>query len=143
MKTDFLKPTEIQRKSFLVDADGKILGHLAQAIAKTLRGKDNPFFTPHLDCGDRVVVINAEKIVVTGNKLKQKTYTSYSGYPSGLKKTTLEELLKKKPEEVILHAVRGMLPHTPLGRKAFRKLRVYQGSQYPKSMQKALQPLPL
>ena len=142
MKTPFLKPTEIRRKSFLVDADGKILGRLAQAVAKVLRGKDNPFFTPHLDCGNRVVVINAEKIVVSGNKLKQKNYTSFSGYPDGLKRITLEEMLKRKPEEVVRHAVKGMLPHTPLGAKAFKKLRVYRGSQFPHPKQE-LQPLSL
>ena len=143
MKTAFLKPSEIQRRSFLVDAQGKILGRLAQAVAKILRGKDNPFYTPHLDCGNRVIVINAAKIVVTGKKLKQKTYTRYSGYPSGLKRFTLEEFSKKKPEEVILHAVRGMLPHTPLGDKCFRKLRVYRGVEYPKSRQKEAQVLSL
>ena len=126
-----------------MDADGKVLGHLAQAVAKILRGKDNPFYTPHLDCGHRIVVINAGKIVVTGKKLKQKTYTRYSGYPSGLKRFTLEEFLKKKPEEVFRHAVKGMLPHTPLGDKCFRKLRVYRGPEYPKSRQKELQVLSL
>ena len=143
MKTEFLNPTKIQRKSFVVDAQGKVLGHLAQAVAKVLRGKDNPFFTPHLDCGNRVIIFNAEKIIVTGRKLKQKTYTRYSGYPGGLRKFTLETFLKEKPEEVVLHAVRGMLPRTPLGEKCFKKLRVYRGSDYPKSMQKGIQVLSL
>lgn len=143
MKTAFLNPTQIKRKSFVVDAQGKVLGHVAQAVAQVLRGKDNPFFTPHLDCGNRVVIINAEKIVVTGRKLRQKTYTRFSGYPGGLKRFTLEHLLKQKPEEVVLHAVRGMLPRTPLGEKCFKKLRVYRGAEVPKSMQKGIEALTL
>ena len=143
VKTEFLNPTQIKRKNFVVDAQGKVLGHLAQAVAKILRGKDNPFFTPHLDCGNRVIIINAQKIVVTGRKLKQKTYTRYSGYPGGLKKFTLEAFLKQKPEEVVGHAVRGMLPRTPLGEKCFKKLRVYRGAEYPNSLQKEIQVLSL
>jgi len=126
--TDVQVPQEIVRKSHLVDAEGKILGRLAQEVAKLLRGKGKVAFSYHQDVGDRVVVVNAEKIKVTGRKLKTKVYTHYSGYPGGLKKVTLEELLKRRPEEVVHHAIRGMLPKTPLGRKILGKLRVYRGT---------------
>ncbi len=118
---------EVIRKKYLIDAEGKVLGRLCTEIAKILRGKGKVAFAYHRDLGDHVVVVNAEKIQVTGRKLKQKSYTRYSGYPGGLKKRRLEELLKIHPTEVIRHAVKGMLPKTPLGRKIFGKLRVYIG----------------
>ena len=129
--TDLDIVEKVTRKSYVVDANGKILGRLAQEVAKTLRGKGKPFFSYHRDFGDYVVIYNAEKIKVTGRKLKEKTYTSYSGYPGGLKKITLEKLLQEQPEKVIQHAVQGMLPKTPLGRKLYGKLKVYKGDKLP------------
>jgi len=122
---------KVTRKRYLVNAEGKILGRLAQEIAKLLRGKEKVPFSYHQDFGDSVVVYNAEKIRVTGDKRKTKVYTRYSGYPGGLRKTTLEELLKKQPEKVIQHAVHGMLPKSSLGKKIFKKLRVYRGEKLP------------
>lgn len=129
--TKLLIPEQVARKQYLVDANGKILGRLAQEVAKTLRGKGKPFFSYHRDIGDQVVVFNAEKIRVTGKKQEVMSFTRYSGYPGGLKKITLEKLLKERPEQVIQHAVRGMLPKSPLGRKLFRKLKVYKGETLP------------
>lgn len=136
MKTYMAKPEGLARKWYLIDAEGKVLGRLASPIAKILRGKHRPTFTPHLDTGDGVIVINAEKIVVTGKKMKQKRYTRYSGYPSGLKEMRLEDLMKKKPTEVLIHAVRGMLPHNRLGRAMIKKLKVYAGADHPHQAQK-------
>ena len=128
LKTFNLKKEEIQRKWYLVDADGKNLGRLSTAIAVILRGKNKPTFTPHLDCGDYVIVINAEKIKVTGNnKLEQKKYYRHSGYVGNLKTTSLGEMLKKSPEFVIKNSVKGMLPHNTLGTKVLKKLKVYRG----------------
>lgn len=124
-KTFVAKPNEIKRKWYLVDAKGKILGRLATGIARILRGKHKAIFTPHVDCGDFVVVINAKEIMVSGRKMKQKVYKRYSGYPGGLRQTPLEELLKKKPEEALRHAIKGMLPKGPLGRDTFKKLKIY------------------
>ena len=130
MKTFQLKQKDIHQKWYLLDAKGEILGKLATQAAKLLRGKHKAEFTTHLDCGDGVVVINARDIIVTGRKLKQKTYTSYSGYPGGLKVKKLEVLMKQNPAKVIEHAIRGMLPHNKLGRKMVKKLRVYAGEHH-------------
>ncbi len=131
MKTYMAKSKEVTRKWYLVDAEGKVLGRLATRIAMILRGKTKAIYTPHVDTGDHVIVINASKVAVTGRKLKQKLYRSYSGYPGGLKEKNLETMLKKKPEEVIIRAVKGMLPHNKLGRKMLRKLKVYRGASHP------------
>jgi len=131
MKTYMAKSKEVTRKWYLVDAEGKVLGRLATRIAVILRGKTKAIYTPHVDTGDQVIVINASKVAVTGRKLKQKLYRTYSGYPGGLKEKNLETMLKKKPEEVIIRAVKGMLPHNKLGRKMLRKLKVYKGASHP------------
>jgi large subunit ribosomal protein L13 len=130
-RTFQLKPAEVTRKWHLIDAQDQVLGRLATRVASILRGKHKPTFTPHVDCGDPVVVINAEKIRVTGTKLKTKIYTRYSGYPSGLKKEPLQRFLARKPTEVIRHAVVGMLPNGSLGRQAARRLRIYSGAEHP------------
>jgi large subunit ribosomal protein L13 len=136
IKTFNLKKEEIKRKWFLVDAEGKNLGRLCTGIAKILRGKNKPTFTPHLDCGDFVVVVNADKIKVTGNKLAGKKYYRHSGYIGNLKSTSLEEMMKKSPDAVIREAVGGMLPHNILGRKMLKKLKIYRGSKNPHKSQK-------
>ncbi len=135
MKTYTAKPKDIKREWFLVDAEGKTLGRLATKIAEILRGKHKPIYTPHLDCGDYVVVINADKIRVTGRKLDQKIYYRHSGYPGGLKSITLRDQLQKHPERVLEAAVRGMLPKNRLGRKMFKKLKVYAGDSHPHQAQ--------
>jgi len=124
------KPQEIQRKWYVLDAAGKPLGRLATEAARILRGKHKPIYTPHIDTGDHVIVINAEKVVLTGNKLKQKEYIRHSGYPGGLKRTRYEKLLQEKPELVVEKAIKGMLPHNRLGRAMARKLRVYRGPDH-------------
>ena len=129
-KTYIANSKEIKRKWYLIDAKDKILGRIATGAARILRGKHKTIFTPHLDCGDYVVIINAKDIKVTGRKIKQKVYKHYSGYPSGLKQTPLEELLKNKPTEPLKHAIKGMLPKGPLGRDIFKKLKVYAGSEH-------------
>jgi large subunit ribosomal protein L13 len=135
-KTFNLKREEIKRKWYVVDAKDKILGRLATEIAKKLRGKDKPTFTPHVDCGDFIIIINAEKIKVKGgNKLEDKKYYRHSGYVGNLKETSLEEMLKKNPEFVIKNAVRGMIPHNTLGRIVLRKLKVYSGPDHPHKAQ--------
>ena len=136
MKTYIPKPSEIGRKWYLVNAEGKILGRLSSRIAQILSGKDKPIYTPHLDVGDFVVVINAEKVKVTGNKEEKKIYYRHSGYPGGLKERTYQELLDKKPQDIIRKAVRGMLPKSKLGRQMFQKLKVYAGPQHPHQAQK-------
>ncbi len=136
MKTYNLKKDEIDKKWWLVDAQGKTLGRLASEIAILLRGKKKPLFTPFLDCGDYVIVINAEKINITGKKLEDKKYYSHSLYPRGLKVKTLKELLEKKPEEVIRRAVWGMVPKGKLGRALYKKLKVYKGSDHPHQAQR-------
>lgn len=130
------KPHEVERKWYLVDATDKTLGRLSSKIASVLRGKHKPIFTPHVDCGDYVVVINAEKVKVTGKKLEDKEYKRHSGYPSGLKTVTLEKMLEEKPENVMVHAVKGMLPKGKLGRQMLKKLRVYKGAEHGHSAQK-------
>lgn len=130
------KPHEVERKWYLVDATDKTLGRLSSKIASMLRGKHKPIFTPHVDCGDYVVVINAEKVKVTGKKLEDKEYKRHSGYPGGLKTVTLEKMLEEKPEDVMIHAVKGMLPKGKLGRQMLKKLRVYKGAEHDHSAQK-------
>lgn len=135
MKTYSAKAEDIERKWFVVDANGKTLGRMATRIATVLRGKHKPIFTPHVDCGDYVVVINAEKIHVTGNRLDDKMYYNYSGYPGGLKARSLREMLATKPEEVISEAVRRMLPKSSLGRHMLKKLKIYAGPEHPHQAQ--------
>jgi len=140
MKTFSAKNEEVERSWYLVDATGQTLGRLATEIASRLRGKHKPIYTPHVDTGDYIVVINAEKIRVTGNKLKDKMYHRYTGYIGNLKSIPLEKLLKEKPERAIQFAVKGMLPRNSLGRKMFSKLKVFAGSEHE---HKAQQPIPL
>ena len=140
MRTYAVKASEIERRWYLVDAQGKTLGRLASEIAKILRGKHKPTFTPHLDTGDYVVVVNAEKIHVTGNRLDEKRYYRYSGYPGGLKSVPLREVLEKHPTRAIRYAVKGMLPKNRLGRAMIKKLKVYAGNEHPHEAQ---QPVPL
>lgn len=128
--TPMAKHTEVPRRWHLIDAQDQILGRLAVQVAHLLRGKHKPIFTPHVDCGDGVIVINAAKVRVTGNKLKTKVYQRFSGYPGGLKKETLERLLIRRPTEAVHRAVVGMLPKNPLGRQVARKLRVYAGAEH-------------
>ncbi|NIA11116.1 MAG: 50S ribosomal protein L13 [Nitrospiraceae bacterium] len=135
-KTTMMKAEEAERNWVLIDADGKILGKVAVEIASILRGKKKPVYTPHMDAGDFVVVVNAEKVALTGNKWSQKTYYHHSGYPGGIKEITAEKLLEKKPEEIIRKAVWGMLPKNRLGRKLIKKLKVYAGSEHPHEAQK-------
>ena len=136
MKTYSAKKEDVVRKWVLVDADGKILGRLASEVASLLRGKHKPIFTPHVDTGDHVVVVNAEKIRLTGRKLVQKVYYHYTGYPGGLRSTTAGKLLSEKPERIIQKAVRGMLPKNKLGHAMLKKLKVYRGPQHPHQAQK-------
>ena len=136
MKTFMASPATIDRKWYVVDATDMTLGRLASEVAKVLRGKNKPIFTPHIDCGDNVFVINAEKIKVTGKKMDQKVYYHHSDYVGGLKEATLREKLAKKPEQVIELAVKGMLPKGPLGRQMFTKLHVYAGPEHKHEAQK-------
>ena len=136
MKIFMASPATIDRKWYVVDATGMTLGRLASEVAKVLRGKNKPIFTPHIDTGDYVIVINAEKIAVTGKKLDQKIYYRHSDYVGGLKQATLREKLANKPEEVIELAVKGMLPKGPLGRQMFKKLFVYAGPEHKHAAQK-------
>ncbi len=136
MKTFMASPATIDRKWYVVDADGKTLGRLASEVAKVLRGKNKPIFTPHMDTGDYVIVVNAEKVKVTGRKLDQKIYYHHSDYVGGMKEVTLKEKLAKKPEEVVELAVKGMLPKGPLGRQMYRKLFVYAGPDHKHAAQK-------
>jgi large subunit ribosomal protein L13 len=139
-KTYMAKPGEVAREWHVVDAEGQTLGRLATRVAHILRGKHKPQYTPHVDVGDFVIVVNASKVEVTGRKMDQKRYYRASGYPGGLKSETLREKMAKDPEAVIKHAVRGMLPHNPLGRKMFKKLKVYAGPEHPHQAQ---QPKPI
>ena len=135
MKSYIAKPAEVERKWYVIDAEDKTLGKIASEVASILRGKKKPIYTPHEDTGDYVIVINAEKVRVTGKKEEQKIYKSHSGYPGGLKETTLRELRAKKPEEIIRHAVKGMMPKGKLGRQMFKKLKVYAGPEHPHTAQ--------
>ena len=130
-KTYLEKPADVKRKWFLVDADGKTLGRLAAKVATLLRGKHKPTFTPHVDTGDHVVIVNAEKIRLTGNKMEDKTYSYHTGYPGGLKTLTAEHIHKKDPTKLLTRAIEGMLPKNPLGNQIAKKLRVYAGSTHP------------
>jgi len=136
MKTYMANPTKIERKWYVVDAAGCTLGRLSSEVAKVLRGKNKPEYTPHVDTGDYVIVINAEKVVVTGKKLDQKLYYHHSDYVGGMKETTLKEMMNKKPEQVIELAVKGMLPKGPLGREMYKKLHVYAGAEHAHAAQK-------
>ena len=140
MRTYTAKPGEVERRWYVVDADGQTLGRLATRIADTLRGKGKAQYTPHVDTGDFVVVVNAEKVRVTGNKLDQKRYYRHSGYPGGLRSRTLREQLERRPTEVIRKAVKGMLPKNRLARRQLTKLKVYAGPDHPHEAQ-APQPL--
>jgi large subunit ribosomal protein L13 len=142
MKTVTAKPGDVQHDWYVVDADGQTLGRLATRIADTLRGKGKPIYTPHVDTGDFVVVVNAEKIGVTGQKLAQKRYYRHSGYPGGLRSRTLAEQLERRPTEVIRQAVKGMLPRNRLARRQITKLKIYAGPKHPHEAQNP-QPLPL
>ncbi|MBD3156809.1 50S ribosomal protein L13 [Candidatus Peregrinibacteria bacterium] len=140
MKTYSPKKQDIERTWYIVDASGKRLGRLATEIAVKLRGKDKPQFAPHIDCGDYVIVINAKDIAVTGNKMEDKQYYRHSGYPGGLRKKPLKQLLEENPEEVIIKAVRGMIPRNKLRKEVMMKLKVFAGSEHPHEAQKP-QPL--
>ena len=130
MKTYTAKPAEVRREWFVIDATDKVLGRLASEIARRLRGKHKPEFTPHVDTGDHIVVINAEKIKVTGNKANAKTYWRHSGFPGGIKSETFKELVNDHPERIIETAVKGMLPKNPLGRQMIKKLHIYAGAEH-------------
>jgi large subunit ribosomal protein L13 len=140
MKTYQAKKEEVDHHWYLVNAEGKVLGRLAAGVARVLRGKHKPTYTPHVDTGDFIVVVNAGKVSLTGRKLKNKTYYRYTGYPGGIKETSAEKLLTKKPAEMIRMAVRGMLPKNSLGRQMLRKLKVYAGPNHPHQAQN---PVPL
>ncbi len=130
MSTFMAKANEVERKWYIIDAEGKPLGRVAAQVAKILRGKHKPVFTPHVDTGDHVIVVNVDKVVLTGKKLDQKFYRHHSGHPGGLKEIKYKDLLEKKPEKAMMVAVKGMLPHNSLGRKALKKLRVYKGTEH-------------
>ena len=136
MKSFMANPSTVERKWYVVDAEGKTLGRLASEVAKVLRGKNKPIYTPHVDTGDYVIVVNAEKVNTTGKKLDQKIYYHHSEYVGGMKETTLKEVMIKKPEYVITHAVKGMLPKGPLGRAMLKKLHVYAGPEHKHAAQK-------
>ena len=136
MSSYIAKPSEIERKWYVLDAEGKTLGRLASEAASILRGKKKPTYTPFLDTGDYVIVINAERIHVTGKKRKEKIYKHHTGYPGGLREITFEKLQEKKPDEIIRHAVKGMLPKGPLGRQMYKKLKVYAGPEHKHEAQK-------
>jgi len=136
MKTYHAKKEEIERGWFVVNAEGKVLGRLASQVARVLRGKHKPTFSPHVDTGDFVVVVNARKVTLTGRKLKDKKYYHHTGYPGGIREARAEKVLARKPAEMIRTAVKGMLPKTSLGRQMIRKLKVYAGSNHPHEAQK-------
>ena len=142
MKSFMARPLEVERRWYVVDAEGKTLGRLSTEIARVLRGKHKAQYTPHVDVGDFVVVVNAEKVAVTGNKRQEKRYYRHSGYPGGIRSRTLQEMLDRRPEEVIRLAVKGMLPRNRLGRAQLRKLKIYAGPEHPHEAQ-APQPLTL
>ena len=139
MKTFSAKPQSVQRDWYIVDATDKTLGRLATEIARRLRGKHKPEFTPHVDTGDHIVVINAVKVQVTGNKAKAKTYYRHTGYPGGLRSMTFDKMLDHAPERIIESAVKGMLPKGPLGRAMYSKLKVYAGAEHPHAAQQPLE----
>lgn len=135
MRSYIAKPADVERKWYVIDAEGKTLGKLAVEAAMILRGKKKPTYTPHVDTGDYVIVVNAEKVCVTGKKESDKIYKHHSGYPGGLKETPLKELRAKQPEEIIRHAVKGMMPKGKLGRQMYKKLKVYAGPEHPHAAQ--------
>jgi large subunit ribosomal protein L13 len=135
MKSYMARPREVERNWYLIDAEGQTLGRLATEIARLLCGKNKPKYTPHVDTGDFVVVVNAEKVVVTGRKAEQKVYYRHTGYPGGLRETSYEVMLRRKPTEVLRKAVRGMMPKTRLGRQQLRKLKIYAGPEHPHEAQ--------
>jgi large subunit ribosomal protein L13 len=135
MKSYMARPLEVERKWFVVDAEGEHLGRLAAEIAKILRGKNKVQYTPHVDVGDFVVVVNAERVVVTGKKAEQRVYRRHSGYPGGMKETSYEQMLTRKPTEILRKAVYGMMPKTRLARQQFRKLKIYAGPEHPHTAQ--------
>ncbi len=137
MKTTYLaKPGEVERKWYVIDAKGQALGRLASQVAKILRGKHKPQFTPNVDTGDFVIIVNASQVKLTGHKAQQKMYVTHSQYPGGLRETPYEKMLATKPERIVEHAVKGMLPHSNLGRLMGKKLKVYRGSEHPHAAQK-------
>ena len=136
MKTFVYKGEYKDRKWFLVDANGKVLGRMASRIASILRGKHKPIYSPHLDLGDNIIVVNAERVRLTGKKAKKKLYYHHTGYPGSLKSASFEKLIREKPEWVVYHAVWGMLPHNKLGRKMVKKLKIYRRSEHPHTAQK-------
>jgi large subunit ribosomal protein L13 len=135
MKSYMARPLEVERKWYVVDAEGKHLGRLATEIVRVLRGKNKPQYTPHVDVGDFVVVVNADRVAVTGRKAEQRVYRQHSGYPGGMKETSYEQMLARKPTEVLRKAVYGMMPKTRLARKQFKKLKIYAGPEHPHSAQ--------
>ncbi len=135
MKTIFAKNTDVVKKWHVIDADGIVVGRLASRVAVILRGKNKPIYTPHADTGDFVIIVNADKVRFTGNKLEKKEYYHHSGYPGGIKKKTAKEIMKSSPERIILSAVRGMLPKNKLGRQQLRKLKIYSGAEHPHKAQ--------
>ena len=140
MKTYTPKPSDIEQKWYVIDANGQVLGRLACKVADILRGKNKPIWAPHMDCGDFVVIINADKVKLTGRKMEQRKYTHFTGYPGGLRQTPIARMMEKKPEFVVRHAVRGMLPSNTLGRHMLRKLKVYASPEHPHAAQ---QPEPI
>lgn len=136
MKTYMAKPAEVEHKWYVIDASGQTLGRISSEVASILRGKHKPTYTPHVDTGDFVIIINAEQVKLTGDKLNQKMYRYHTGYPGGLKEMDYRTLLQKKPEKAIETAVKGMLPHNRLGNKMYKKLKVYRGSEHPHQAQK-------
>jgi len=136
MKSFIAKPHEVERKWYVIDAENKTLGRLASEVAAILRGKKKPTYTPHVDCGDYVIVINAEKVAVTGKKRKEKIYKRHTGYPGGLREMTFEQLMEKHPTEIVRHAVKGMMPNGKLGRQMYKKLKVYAGPEHGHDAQK-------
>ncbi len=136
MKSYMARPLEVERNWYVVDAEGKTLGRLASEIARVLRGKNKPQYTPHVDTGDFVVVVNAEKVSVTGRKAEQKLYRRHTGYPGGLRETSYERMMERKPTEVLRKAVYGMMPKTRLGRQQFKKLKIYAGPDHPHEAQR-------
>jgi large subunit ribosomal protein L13 len=135
MKSYMARPLEVERKWYVVDAEGQTLGRLATEIATILRGKNKPQYTPHVDTGDFVVVVNAEKVAVTGKKAEQKVYRRHSGYPGGLKETSYEQLMERRPTEILRRAVKGMMPKNRLARQQLRKLKIYAGPEHPHAAQ--------
>jgi large subunit ribosomal protein L13 len=135
MKSYMARPLEVERKWYVVDAEGQTLGRLATEIATFLRGKNKPQYTPHVDTGDFVVVVNAEKVVVTGRKAEQKVYRRHSGYPGGLKETSYEQMMERRPTEILRRAVKGMMPKNRLARQQLRKLKIYAGPEHPHAAQ--------